>query len=40
MEKGRGFYLIQSFEDWMGDSERVRASWQTAAAEDRRLALA
>lgn len=28
MEKGRGHYLIQSFEDWMGDSERVRASWR------------
>ncbi len=27
-EKGRKFYLIQHFEDWTGDSETVRASWQ------------
>jgi len=26
--KGRGYYLIQSFENWMGDEESVRASWR------------
>lgn len=26
--KGRGLYLIQSYEDWMGDAEAVRASWR------------
>jgi glycosyltransferase involved in cell wall biosynthesis len=27
-EKGRGYYLIQSYEDWMGEEEEVRKSWQ------------
>ena len=26
--KGRGHYLIQSFEDWMGEAEEVRATWR------------
>jgi len=26
--KGRGYYLIQSYEDWMGEEARVRESWQ------------
>jgi len=26
--KGRGHYLIQSFENWMGDEKLVRASWR------------
>ena len=26
--KGRGYYLIQSFEDWMGKAEEVRATWR------------
>lgn len=26
--KGRGYYLIQSYEDWMGEETRVRESWQ------------
>ncbi|MFN6201602.1 MAG: glycosyltransferase family 4 protein [Acidobacteriota bacterium] len=27
-EKGRGFYLIQSYEDWMGNEDEVRATWR------------
>ena len=27
-EKGRKYYLIQHFEDWIGDVEAVRASWR------------
>ncbi len=27
-EKGRGYYLIQSYEDWMGDEATVQASWR------------
>jgi glycosyltransferase involved in cell wall biosynthesis len=27
-EKGRKFYLIQHFEDWIGDTDLVRASWR------------
>ena len=26
--KGRAWYLIQSYEDWMGEEARVRESWQ------------
>jgi glycosyltransferase involved in cell wall biosynthesis len=28
LDKGQKFYLIQHFEDWIGDVGRVRASWQ------------
>lgn len=27
-ERGRGFYLIQHFEDWSGEKERVLATWK------------